>query len=126
MKKLFKKILNFFKGLWLIIKSMGNWRGILSLAIVWISISGVGIAVIGFIINNNWLKGIGATIFAFWAGPFTPLIPLTIALAMLMQRYIFRDKSVSFTSIKEKFKEAFKNKDVDQTNKKNKEDLKND
>lgn len=126
MKKLLKKILNFFKGLWLIIKSMGNWKGITSLLIVWLLISGSGVAIIGFIIANNWLLGIGATMYAFWLGPFTPLIPINIALAMLMQRYIFRDKSVSVTSIKEKFNETFKNKNVDQENQENKEELKND
>ncbi len=44
--------------------------------------------------------------YAFWLGPFTPLIPINIGLAMLMQRFIFRDKSVSMESIKEKFREG--------------------
>lgn len=96
----------FCKGIWAVVKSMGNWRGVLSLFIVWLIISGSGLIILGFIIRNNWLKGIGITMYAFWLGPFTPLIPINIGLAMLMQRFIFRDKSVSMESIKEKFREG--------------------
>jgi len=96
----------FCKGIWAVVKSMGNWRGVLSLFIVWLIISGAGLIILGFIIRNNWLKGIGITMYAFWLGPFTPLIPINIGLAMLMQRFIFRDKSVSMESIKEKFREG--------------------
>ena len=96
----------FCKRIWAVVKSMGNWRGVLSLFIVWLIISGAGLIILGFIIRNNWLKGIGITMYAFWLGPFTPLIPINIGLAMLMQRFIFRDKSVSMESIKEKFREG--------------------
>lgn len=96
----------FLKGIWAVVKSMGNWRGVLSLFIVWLIISGSGLIILGFIIRNNWLKGIGITMYAFWLGPFTPLIPINIGLAMLMQRFIFRDKSVSMENIKEKFREG--------------------
>lgn len=51
--------------------------------------------------------------YAFWLGPFTPLIPINIGLAMIMQRIIFRDKSVSWKAIKSKFKEAFKKEDTE-------------
>jgi len=40
-----------------------------------------------------------------------PLIPLNIAIAMLMQRYVFRDKGVSGKAVKSKFKEAFQKGD---------------
>lgn len=96
----------FWKGIWSVIKSMGNWKGVLSLLITWLLISGSGVSLLGIIIANTWLIGIGATIYAFWLGPFTPLIPINIGLAMLMQRFIFRDKSVSMESIKEKFREG--------------------
>lgn len=106
MKKFWNKTKLFFKGLWAVVKSMGNWKGVLSLLIVWLVLSGVGLAIVGFIVKNKWLIGIGGSVFAFWAGPFTPLIPLTIAIAMLVQRYIFRDKNVSIKMIREKFKEV--------------------
>lgn len=79
-KKTFNWFIRFWKGIWAIIKSMGNWKGIL--------------------IANAWLIGIGATIYGFWLLPLTPLIPINIAIAMLIQRFIFRDKNVSFNVIK--------------------------
>ena len=106
MRKLWNKTKLFFKGLWAVIKSMGNWKGVSSLLIVWIILSGVGLAIVGFIVKNKWLIGVGVSIFTFWAGPFTPLIPITIAIAMVVQRYIFRDKNVSIKMIREKFKEV--------------------
>ena len=107
MKKAWKYFVNFWKGIWAIIKSMGNWRGVLSLFIVWLIISGSGLIILGFIIRNNWLKGIGITMYAFWLGPFTPLIPIMIALAMFIQRFVFLDKNVSWKTIKDKFKMVF-------------------
>ena len=103
----------FWKGIWAVVKSMGNWKGVLSLLITWLLISGSGVSLLGVIIANAWLIGIGITMYAFWLGPFTPLIPINIGLAMLMQRYVFRDKSVSWKAIKSKFKEAFQKEDTE-------------
>lgn len=98
----------FLKGLWLVVKSMGNWKGVISLIIVWLILSGIGIAIVGFVVQNKWLVGVGLGIFAFWAGPGTPLMLVVVAFAMVVQRYIFQDRSVSVANIKAKFKEAFK------------------
>ena len=98
----------FLKGLWLVVTSMGNWKGVTSLIIVWLILSGIGVAIVGFIIQNTWLVGVGLGIFAFWAGPGTPLMLVVVAIAMIVQRYIFQDRSVSVANIKAKFKEAFK------------------
>lgn len=103
MKKIWEYFVRFWKGIWAIIKSMGSWQGILSLFIVWLVLSGVGLLIIGFIIQNNWLMGIGTAIFVFWLGPFTPLIPLVIGLAMVVQRYVFLDKRMSFKTFKKAF-----------------------
>ena len=100
----------FWKGVWAVVKSMGNWKGVLSLLITWLAISGSGISLIGIILTNAWLIGLGATIYGFWLLPLTPLIPLNIAIAMLFQRYVLLDRAVSWKSIKTKFKEAFNNK----------------
>jgi len=97
----------FWKGIWAVVKSMGNWKGVLSLLIVWLLISGSGVALVGFILQNGWLIGLGTTIYGFWLLPATPLIAINIALAMLVQRFVFQDRNVTWQSIKSKFKEAF-------------------
>ena len=89
------------------VKQMGSIKGIFSLLVVWLVFSGAGVALIGVIFKNGYLIGLGGLIFGFWAAPFTPLIPICIAFAMLFQRYVLRDKSVGWTEIKKKFKEAF-------------------
>jgi len=101
-----RKFINFWKGIWNVIKSMSNWKGVLSLILVWLIISGAGLILIGVIVGNVWLIGVGTSIYAFWLAPLTPLIPINIALALVMQRFIFRDKSVSIENIKQKFKEV--------------------
>lgn len=105
-------LINFFKGVWNVVKSMGNWKGILSLFLVWFIISGAGVSVIGIIIKNSYLIGLGGIIYGFWLLPLTPLMLITIILAMLMQKYVFRDKSVSVENIKNKFNEV-KEKEFD-------------
>jgi hypothetical protein len=100
-------IKRFLVGIWRVVKGMGNIKGVFSLLVVWLVFSGVGLALVGLIFRNGYLIGLGGLIFGFWAAPFTPLIPLCIAVAMLFQRYVLRDKSVGWTQIKKKFKEAF-------------------
>ena len=74
-------------------------------------LSGVGIGFVGIVIKNAYLVGLGGTMVAFWLAPFTPLIPITIALSMLIQRYVFQDKRVSWKKIKEQFTKAFEKDD---------------
>lgn len=100
-----RKFINFWKGIWNVVKSMANWKGVLSLFIVWLLISGAGLILIGVIFTNKWLIGAGTSIYAFWLAPITPLIPINIALALFVQRFVFRDKSISWKVIKQKFKE---------------------
>lgn len=99
--------IRFWKGVWAVVKSMGNWRGVLSLLIVWVLISGSGVALVGFILQNGWLISLGATIYGFWLLPATPLIAINIGLAMVLQRFVFQDKNVTLKSIRNKFNEAF-------------------
>ncbi len=115
----------FWKGIWAVVKSMGNWKGVLSLLIVWLLISGSGVALIGFILQNGWLIGLGTTIYGFWLLPATPLIAINIALAMLVQRFVFQDRNVTWQSIRSKFKEAFtKEEDQKETTSIHEEDSK--
>ncbi len=115
----------FWKGIWAVVKSMGNWKGVLSLLIVWLLISGSGVALIGFILQNGWLIGLGTTIYGFWLLPATPLIAINIAFAMLVQRFVFQDRNVTWQSIRSKFKEAFaKEEDQKETTSIHEEDSK--
>lgn len=83
---------------------MGSIRGVIALILVWLVISGSGVSLLGIIFKNGYLIGLGATIYAFWLAPLTPLIPINIALAMIIQRYVFRDKRVGWSNIKSQFK----------------------
>ena len=101
-------IKRFLVGVWRVVKQMGSIRGVIALILVWLIISGSGVSLLGLILKNGYLIGLGATIYAFWLAPFTPLIPINIAIAMIIQRYVFRDKRVGLSNIKSQFKEAFK------------------
>lgn len=107
----------FWKGIWRVVKQMGSIRGVIALILVWFVISGSGVSLLGLIFKNGYLIGLGATIYAFWLAPLTPLIPINIAIAMIIQRYVFRDKRVGWSNIKNQFKEAFK-KDINERKKK--------
>lgn len=107
----------FWIGVWRVVKQMGSIRGVISLILVWFLISGVGLALVGALFKNGYLIGLGGLIFGFWAGPFTPLIPINIAIAMIIQRYVLRDKRVGWTNIKNQFKEAFE-KDINERKRK--------
>lgn len=115
MKKALKWFAQFWVGIWKVVKSMSNWKGVVSLFLSWLILSGAGVSLIGFIIGNKYLIGLGVTIYGFWLLPLTPLTLITVAVAMLMQRFIFRDRNVSWHSIKAKFKEAFKKVNEDAT-----------
>lgn len=94
-------------GIWVIVKRMGSWQGVLSLVLVWLTLSGAGVSAVGIIFKIPYLVGLGGLIFGFWVAPFTPLIPICIAIAMLFQRYVLRDKSIGWKQIKAQFGEAF-------------------
>ena len=57
LKKRFNWFIRFWKGVWAIIKSMGNWKGVTSLIITWLIISGSGVSIVGILIANAWLIG---------------------------------------------------------------------
>jgi len=100
---MWSKFITFLKGLWNVIKSMGNLKGVLALLITWLIISGSGLIGLGIVLAIPRLAIIGTTIYGFWLLPFTPLIPINIGIAMLVQKYVFRDKNVSWENIKKQF-----------------------
>ena len=112
--KLFNKfrLTTFFINIWIgifkLMKQMGNWRGLISLLISWLLLSGSGLIILGPILKIKALTTIGIAIYAFWLGPFTPLIPIMIGFALVLQRVVFRDKNVKKDKIIALFKEAFK------------------
>lgn len=115
MKNMLKKFINFWKkfflAMWILIKKLGSIRGIISFIIVWTILSGSGVFILGWILRNPYLMGIGAGIFAFWTAPFTPLMPLTLVIALIFQRFVLLDKRVSMKQIKEEMSKLFNNKD---------------
>lgn len=82
-------------------------KGIPSILLAWLLISGSGLFIIGLIIKSATLKIIGATIYAFWLTPI-PLNLFIIAVALVIQRHLFRDKTVTVGMIKDSFRKGFK------------------
>lgn len=97
---------HFFIMVWEIIKSMRSVRGLISLFIAYMIFHGWALTffVIGLITGNAWFLGIGTAVMLFWFGPGTPVIPLILVTAFIIQRYILMDKSNKI-SIKLKWKE---------------------
>ncbi|MFA6800475.1 MAG: hypothetical protein WCR19_00045 [Acholeplasmataceae bacterium] len=60
--------------------------------------------IFGTLASNLWMIGIGTTVVLFWFGPGTPVIPLIIVTALLIQRYILFDKN-NHVDIRKKWKE---------------------
>lgn len=48
---------------------------------------------IGSLLKNVWMISTATAVILFWAGPGTPLIPIILISALLIQRFIFLDKS---------------------------------
>lgn len=94
MKKLFNKVINFFKFLWELVKSMGTVKGLIALFISFSIYVGWAIAllVIGVITSNGYLISLGTGVILFWLGPFTPMWLLIITTAVFIQRVMLRDK----------------------------------
>lgn len=80
---------------WDLIKTMKTWRGILALFISFMVFCGWAYVFIflGTILKIHWMSYSGGLVAAFWAGPFTPLIPIVLVVALLIQRYVFFDRT---------------------------------
>lgn len=94
----------FFLTVWAIIKEMKTVRGIVALFISYMFYHGwaMVLVIINLVKGVYWQAGLAGIVIALWAGPFTPLIPLIIVTALLIQRYILFDKS-NMINIKEKW-----------------------
>jgi hypothetical protein len=102
-------LITFFKGIWQFIKRFfTSWKGIVSFIISFSLYVGWAIAfvVIGIIFGNAWLYSTGTTVILFWTGPFTPMWLLIVSTALVLQRYVFRDKkSMGWKEIKQYWKD---------------------
>ncbi len=105
-------LITFFKGIWQFIKRFfTSWKGIVSFIISFSLYVGWAIAfvVIGIIFGNAWLYSTGTTVILFWAGPFTPMWLLIVSTALVLQRYVFRDKkSMGWKEIKQYWKDEIR------------------
>lgn len=102
-------LITFFKGIWQFIKRFfTSWKGVVSCIISFMFWVGWAIAfvVIGIIFGNAWLYSTGTAVVLFWAGPFTPMWLLIVSTALVLQRYVFRDKnSMGWKEIKQYWKD---------------------
>ena len=91
---------------WDVITTMKTLKGLISLFISYMLFHGWAVLffVIGTISGNGWLIGIGSAVMLFWFGPGTPVIPLILVVALMIQRYVFFE-STHQVSIKEKWRE---------------------
>lgn len=91
---------------WEVIKTMKTFRGLISLFIAYMLFHGWAVIffIIGTITVNPWLIGVGSFVILFWFGPGTPVIPLILITALLIQRYVFFEATHQI-SIKVKWKE---------------------
>ena len=105
-------LITFFKGIWQFIKRFfKSWKGIVSFIISFSLYVGWAIAfvVIGIIFGNAWLYSTGTTVILFWTGPFTPMWLLIVSTALVLQRYVFRDKkSMDWKDIKAYWKDEIR------------------
>ncbi len=105
-------LITFFKGIWQFIKRFfKSWKGIVSFIISFSLYVGWAIAfvVIGIIFGNAWLYSTGTTVILFWTGPFSPMWLLIVSTALVLQRYVFRDKkSMGWKDIKAYWKDEIR------------------
>ncbi len=96
----------FFIMVWEVITTMKTLKGLISLFISYMIFHGWAVLffIIGSIAGNAWLIAIGSAVILFWFGPGTPVIPLILVVALIIQRYVFFE-STHQVSIKEKWKE---------------------
>lgn len=104
-------LITFFKGIWQFIKRFfTSWKGIVSFIISFSLYVGWAIAfvVIGIIFGNAWLYSTGTTVILFWTGPL-PMWLLIVSTALVLQRYVFRDKkSMGWKDIKAYWKDEIR------------------
>jgi hypothetical protein len=85
----------FWIGIWALIRSFKSWQGLVSFFLSFAILAGWAYVFLGLgiITGNAWLISVGTTVVTFWWMPVTPGIPFTIGVAILIQRFVFHDKT---------------------------------
>ena len=95
MKKLLLNIWKSITFVWIWIwKELRDWK---TIAIFGFVVAVIGIEVwlpilLGIILNNQWLIGIGVVCETFWLMPFTPFIPICIAITAFIKSILRKCK----------------------------------
>lgn len=103
---------NTIRGTWFLIKEalsqIKSIRGVVSFILAWLLLSGSGLIVLGSVLKNPNISGVGLTLMVVWMGPGTPLLPINFAAGMLIQRVVFFDRRVKPKEIINAFVDGFK------------------
>ncbi len=90
-KKIWKKTIDFFKWIW---QECKDWKTLVIFIIVWFFLMipvWVGY-ILFFITKNKWHLTYATGWIIFWAGPFTPTIPLCIGITFVIKKLIKKIK----------------------------------
>lgn len=89
-KKMFNKLKNLIKWIW---SECKDWRTLIVFIVVYCLVMSPVIVgyVLYFITKNEWHLTYSNIWLLFWFGPFTPLIPLCLAITFVVKK-IFRIK----------------------------------
>lgn len=92
MKRIWGKFLNLLKTL---LRELKDKKNIVIFLIVFVVLScEVWVPfILGIITHNAWFYGIGATCWAFWLAPFTPFLPICIALTFAIRKVVDRHQN---------------------------------
>ena len=87
MKRLWNKIVSVWKWLW---KQLKDWHNLVIFAIVFVVLSSeIWVPyLIGIITGDKYWFAIGSACWAFWLAPFTPFLPLCIAITLGIRKII--------------------------------------
>lgn len=106
MKRFFKALVILLKDIWYVIKGMLSLRGLLSLFISFMIYQGWAYVfiILGPFIHSAWMTATGTAVILAWFGPGTPAIPLIVITALLIQRFIFRERNPRYDAFMKKYK----------------------
>lgn len=84
---LWRRFLNFFINLW---KDLKDWKTLILFLLVCLVIgSPVWVPlVLGIVFKNGWLIGVASAVESFWLMPFTPFIPLCVAVTLAVKKVL--------------------------------------
>ena len=106
MKRFFKSLVTLLKDIWYVIKGMLSLRGLLALFISFMIYQGWAYVfiILGPFMHSAWMITTGTAVILAWFGPGTPAIPLIVITALLIQRFIFRERNPRYDAFMKKYK----------------------